>query len=1125
MSTSAPQRILPLSTEAISQIHSSKHITTLKEAVISLLENSLDAGARKVKIDVDWRRGDCTVEDDGDGIPPVEFKDDGALGKMYCTSKRIPGARDSRNDLIFHGSTGTFLAELSALSLLSIASKHIDCNQSAKITFHRGRCIDRQCKDLPADKMHFPGFKPLHGTTITVRDLFGNLPVRVKQRAVASDASIEERSWYELKHGIVAVLLAWCAPCAIKIRDINSGSRTVNLSSYYPSIPTTLTGQNLGRLVGKHAKPDLRDNLPILFQSGFAPPESRRQWIPLSASTPSLFLCGLICLDPMPTKRCQFISIGVSPCHTNNGYFDLYDAVNRVFAQSDFGWVEGTASNEDVATRGIPDMIDPETCRTNGYSSRKPQARKGIDRFPMFYLQINFEAGTGSRADGLKSMNDASIKAIVDILVAASSKWLESNHFRPRNIPTRKSIKDLQPRGGQTDQSISSVRHDQDRLQSLTRERPPEAILPRMQGGVDDSGSIPRTTEGNQRRNIVDLSMDSAHPKWTTEAQGRGSKSIDQRCYSRMKIGNASSRFWSNGNACSKKFDLPVLGSAPPQASIPEDTSGDTGYRNIVSNNLNSTQGQQSLLLQSTNELAPKQDASSDSFGSVDDAEMVAAAEELETGQIPPGFTAANNMAESPCDDEAIEWVDPLTNVTFKVNSRTGVVLPAQGLTKRSRDPANEPSFRRLLAEDTKLSSTGTPFGLLRRSVLQSRNESRGDSESGRWLDGFLDGWENPVFARQLEESIPRASISRNGLLSGDGRSSRCSNNDWGHYFSRYSDADLDVKLSKAALKQVTVIEQVDKKFILCKVPSAVSANDEMSELNARADAKQLLVLVDQHAASERIVLEGLLRELCCGDDHGNTSSGSRYPPPTRPNSTILELGRPLRFSVSKKEHELFATYKPHFAEWGVVYELEVTTQTHLEMSKPAKPDFRISVRALPTVIAERCSNFPNLCIDMMRSEIWALAEGKKQQGPQTPSRAMRNERNVQSRQNPTETSPQWLHRISSCPQGILDMLNSRACRSAVMFNDELSRDQCVELLNELNKCVFPFVCGHGRVSVVPLVDLGDADNGETEFLGFVPQKSAGTTTFKSDVSWGNNESIGNAMQRWLDSLHTLGGN
>jgi len=52
-------------------------------------------------------------------------------------------------------------------------------------------------------------------------------------------------------------------------------------------------------------------------------------------------------------------------------------------------------------------------------------------------------------------------------------------------------------------------------------------------------------------------------------------------------------------------------------------------------------------------------------------------------------------------------------------------------------------------------------------------------------------------------------------------------------------------------------------------------------------------------------------------------------------------------------------------------------------------------------------------------------------------------------------------------------MLNSRACRSAVMFNDVLSVPDCKDLVARLGECAFPFMCAHGRVSMVPVGVMG----------------------------------------------------
>jgi DNA mismatch repair protein MLH3 len=40
------------------------------------------------------------------------------------------------------------------------------------------------------------------------------------------------------------------------------------------------------------------------------------------------------------------------------------------------------------------------------------------------------------------------------------------------------------------------------------------------------------------------------------------------------------------------------------------------------------------------------------------------------------------------------------------------------------------------------------------------------------------------------------------------------------------------------------------------------------------------------------------------------------------------------------------------------------------------------------------------------------------------------------------------------------------------MFNDELDLESCKELVRRLATCVFPFICAHGRPSMVPLVDV-----------------------------------------------------
>jgi DNA mismatch repair protein MLH3 len=76
--------ILPLPPDVVAQIKSSTAIVSLTGVVLELLNNSLDAKATRIEATVDFARGACTVQDDGLGIAPQEFSEQGGLGKLHC---------------------------------------------------------------------------------------------------------------------------------------------------------------------------------------------------------------------------------------------------------------------------------------------------------------------------------------------------------------------------------------------------------------------------------------------------------------------------------------------------------------------------------------------------------------------------------------------------------------------------------------------------------------------------------------------------------------------------------------------------------------------------------------------------------------------------------------------------------------------------------------------------------------------------------------------------------------------------------------------------------------------------------------------------------------------------------
>ena len=68
----------------------------------------------------------------------------------------------------------------------------------------------------------------------------------------------------------------------------------------------------------------------------------------------------------------------------------------------------------------------------------------------------------------------------------------------------------------------------------------------------------------------------------------------------------------------------------------------------------------------------------------------------------------------------------------------------------------------------------------------------------------------------------------------------------------------------------------------------------------------------------------------------------------------------------------------------------------------------------------------------------------------------------------------------STLPPPIARILESKACRGAIMFGDSITADRAQCLIRELSECRLPFQCAHGRPSVKILAALEspNEDNG-----------------------------------------------
>ncbi|KAK1596693.1 uncharacterized protein LY79DRAFT_51285 [Colletotrichum navitas] len=322
-----------------------------------------------------------------------------------------------------------------------------------------------------------------------------------------------------------------------------------------------------------------------------------------------------------------------------------------------------------------------------------------------------------------------------------------------------------------------------------------------------------------------------------------------------------------------------------------------------------------------------------------------------------------------------------------------------------------------------------------------SRNQSQ-RQEPSEWLKGLLSQWENPVF-QPAEPPVPRLN---EGTMGGPHRvamqsldlDAECTHG------THTSNIKLSGRISKAALADAEVVSQVDQKFILVKL-----RRDQVSG-SGRPDSQfnSVLVLVDQHAADERCRLESLMRD---------------YFRPAKGSGEVIAktetLQKPLRFEFSAKECKMLRKYNYHFRRWGVFYEIEESEEA--QWRHRSKQLSKVDVTGLPPSILERCRSEPRLLAELLRQEVWRAEEGEV---PPVRPLTLAN--------GGLGHDIDWVSNFHGCPQGILALLNSRSCRSAIMFNDVLSKDECKSLVLRLSRCSFPFQCAHGRPSMVPLVDM-----------------------------------------------------
>ena len=727
------------------------------------------------------------------------------------------------------------------------------------------------------------------GTRVVVRDLFGSMPVRVKQRAIEVERAGTSRDFDQLLLNIVALLLPWRRDVAVSLQDSHA-RRTVSLRA---------SGTvDWGQSYQSTASDMLSRTTTLLAEASMVDNEHMKSWVPIGATAPGISIRGCVSLRPVATKRVQFIAIGIQPLLNEHHANIFYEDVNRVFEDSSFGVIEEAGLDED----GRP-------AKTHGFTGKELKPKRGLDRWPMFFLQIMLSTGAQSiDIDELLDERHRNVAVITDLLQVMAYEFLKKHHFRPRPISAVEKLK-----------------------------RPKE-----------DSPALPSPSQGSSL------------------AHFRGQTPPVQQAPSRKRLRIRVSSQHSRARVSEKRLASPFTAWSRTKSGVGNDPGAkDASVSHLaveprpdeprIGRKQTSTLPQASL--GTTNPL-------------FDEAGGLLRKPFDDTGESPA--TPRDDAPEMPSDEqpfsetpnarETVLWIDPMTKIKSLIDPRTGFAVKTAVMSE---------------TKPTQLLSTSQEAGSVSRAPVWKPARSRE---------------QNGVF-QQTEPRITQVLQASETLgCQHDGN--------WHKWVeegpSKNMLATLEGRISKTALQKAEILSQVDHKFILAKAVTESPAGSTRPALGS----DRVLLLIDQHAADERCKVESLLKGYFVPDPAGSS----------RLVAQTHSLDKPLRFDVSRQDGELLVRFRTHFTHWGIGYEVVLRDE-----AKPEK-GVTVEVQTLPSSILERCRLEPRLVVDLLRKEIWKLhAVGS--------SGVRRSSLRV-------GIGDDWVTRFHDCPQGILDLINSRACRS-----------------------------------------------------------------------------------------------
>lgn len=297
------------------------------------------------------------------------------------------------------------------------------------------------------------------------------------------------------------------------------------------------------------------------------------------------------------------------------------------------------------------------------------------------------------------------------------------------------------------------------------------------------------------------------------------------------------------------------------------------------------------------------------------------------------------NSADDPdAAEQAFVWTDPRTGQQFQIDQRTGNSFPLNRRRQESGETGKHGTSRRSLALPGALEGAPeTPEWI--RSALEVCVAGPLLLHSLELIDELQanDAWNLTSKRIPAIKPIP---IPEN-FNPREGSS--------GHLCARRAIHDLftDTSIHRFRaedLEHARVIQQVDTKFISCLMGSRAGERNDNEE--------PTLVLIDQHAADERVRVEGFLKEICEGFlRYDGQSTGVE----------VRDLSPPAPILLTKLEAEKLSAssdMRRAFSMWGIDFDFSV----HDKVSGDREEDEgggesayrQVYVRCVPEVVATK---------------------------------------------------------------------------------------------------------------------------------------------------------------------------